>query len=320
MKKLFKILIILSIAMSFISCGREVTSWEAKEALSKHLIERYGEEFEIGYMGRRSDGKEVWYEAEIYPSKYVGTVKEYDKYYRESGTVNIEKGILGEKLGKAGDTYGIVKVNESAEKFYKKKLKELFGDNVLQVYDIWFNRILDDYSFENIIRVSDEERTALIIKGGIYIFGRVESDEDREWYRKQIYEFIQFMKETGTFEYVALDINILDIRILKDEIFTNKEISLQLKENRKKLQKREFFDYRNKLYGSYLEKNENFSKKLSILNKSELENNISEEMYQSIIFYKRLYSAKYIESNHLENKVKREYNSLNEFDFDWEKF
>ncbi|MCF0172060.1 MAG: hypothetical protein HUJ87_16340, partial [Fusobacterium varium] len=140
------------------------------------------------------------------------------------------------------------------------------------------------------------------------------------WYRKQIYEFIQFMKETGTFEYVALDINILDIRILKDEIFTNKEISLQLKENRKKLQKREFFDYRNKLYGSYLEKNENFSKKLSILNKSELENNISEEMYQSIIFYKRLYSAKYIESNHLENKVKREYNSLNEFDFDWEKF
>ena len=320
MKKLFKILVILSIVMLFISCGREVTSWEAKEALSKHLIERYGEEFEIGYMGRRSDGKEVWYEAEIYPSKYVGTVKEYDKYYRESGTVNIEKGILGEKLGKAGDTYGIVKVNESAEKFYKKKLKELFGDNVLQVYDIWFNRILDDYSFENIIRVSDEERTALIIKGGIYIFGRVESDEDREWYRKQIYEFIQFMKETGTFEYVALDINILDIRILKDEIFTNKEISLQLKENRKKLQKREFFDYRNKLYGSYLEKNENFSKKLSILNKSELENNISEEMYQSIIFYKRLYSAKYIESNHLENKVKREYNSLNEFDFDWEKF
>ncbi|CAK7038587.1 hypothetical protein [Fusobacterium varium] len=320
MKKLFKILVILSIAISFISCGREVTPWEAKEALSKHLIERYGEEFEIGYMGRRSDGKEVWYEAEIYPSKYVGTVKEYDKYYRESGTVNIEKGILGEKLGKAGDTYGIVKVNESAEKFYEKKLKELFGDNILQVYDIWFNRILDDYSFENIIRVSDEERTALIIKGGIYIFGRVESDEDREWYRKQIYEFIQFMKETGTFEYVALDINILDIRILKDEIFTNKEISLQLKENRKKLQKREFFDYRNKLYGSYLEKNENFSKKLSILNKSELENNISEEMYQSIIFYKRLYSAKYIESNHLENKVKREYNSLNEFDFDWEKF
>ncbi|RGY67271.1 hypothetical protein DXA30_00490, partial [Fusobacterium ulcerans] len=177
----------------FTSCGQEATTYEAKEALSKHLIERYGEEFEIGYMGRRSDGKEVWYEAEIYPSKYVGTPKERDKYYRESGTVNIKKGIFGEKLGKAGDTYGIVEVNESAEEFYGKRLKELFGDNVLQVYDIWFNRILEDYSFENIIKVSDEERTALIIKGGIYIFGRVENDEEREWYRKQIYEFIQFM-------------------------------------------------------------------------------------------------------------------------------
>ena len=115
MKKLFRILIVLLIALSFISCGKEVTSQEAKEALSKHLIERYGEEFEIGYIGRRSDGDDdIWYQAEIYPSKYVGTPKEREKYYRESGTVNIEKGIFGEKLGKAGDTYGIVKVNESA--------------------------------------------------------------------------------------------------------------------------------------------------------------------------------------------------------------
>ncbi|RGY56513.1 hypothetical protein DXA30_17065, partial [Fusobacterium ulcerans] len=102
MKKLFRIFIILSITVLFTSCGQEATTYEAKEALSKHLIERYGEEFEIGYMGRRSDGKEVWYEAEIYPSKYVGTPKERDKYYRESGTVNIKKGIFGEKLGKAG--------------------------------------------------------------------------------------------------------------------------------------------------------------------------------------------------------------------------
>ena len=190
MKKLFRIFIILSITVLFTSCGKEVTSYEAKEALSKHLIERYGEEFEIGYMGRRSDGEEIWYEAEIYPSKYVGTIKERDKYYIESGTVNVEKGIFGEKLGFVGDTYGIVKINESAEEFYEEKLKELFGDNVLQVYDIKFNRILKDYDFKNIIKVWKEEGVRLTIRGGIYIFGRVENDEDREWYKKQIYEFI----------------------------------------------------------------------------------------------------------------------------------
>ena len=320
MKKLFRIFIILSITVLFTSCGQEATTYEAKEALSKHLIERYGEEFEIGYMGRRSDGKEVWYEAEIYPSKYVGTPKERDKYYRESGTANVEKGIFGEKLGKAGDTYGIVKVNESAEEFYEKKLKELFGDNVLQVYDIWFNRILEDYSFENIIKVSDEERTALIIKGGIYIFGRVENDEEREWYRKQIYEFIQFMKETGTFEYVSLEIFVIDKRVLKETIFYSKDILENLEENRNKLTRKEFFRYRSELLGDYIEDFDIIKNTEKIDKGSYITNGIKGVLYQGIIFYKKLNSPKYIESNNLKNKEKINYDNLNEMQFEWEKF
>ena len=324
MKRLFKILVILSIAISFISCGRKVTSEEAEEKIAQHMYERYGEEFEVGYAMidgyTKGDRDVTWYEARVTPIRYIGTTKYRDKYYKAVGTVMVKKKMFREEFGITRDTYSNVMLKESANEFYGKKLKELFGENYLSVLEVTGSYSDKSKNFEGSVKLTKEKGDRLYISGGIYIFGRVENDEDREWYRKQIYEFIQFMKETGTFEYVALDINILDIRILKDEIFTNKEISLQLKENRKKLQKREFFDYRNKLYGSYLEKNENFSKKLSILNKSELENNISEEMYQSIIFYKRLYSAKYIESNHLENKVKREYNSLNEFDFDWEKF
>ena len=324
MKKLFKILVILSIVMLFISCGREVTSWEAKEALSKHLIERYGEEFEIGYMGRRSDGKEVWYEAEIYPSKYVGTVKEYDKYYRESGTVNIEKGILGEKLGKAGDTYGIVKVNESAEKFYKKKLKELFGDNVLQVYDIWFNRILDDYSFENIIRVSDEERTALIIKGGIYIFGRVESDEDREWYRKQIYEFIQFMKETGTFEYVDLDILVVDKRVLLNEFQNNSIGTLtKLAEIQENISEKEFLKKRKNIMNElniYFENNKKYEENLEKINKSKLrEEGVAIYTKGNNLLYLKLYSPKYIKIQGYKKEINN-YNTNDEIKFNWERW
>lgn len=311
---------LVALTLLFISCGQKATTYEAKEVLSKHLIERYGEEFEIGYMGRRSDGKEMWYEAEIYPSKYVGTIKERDKYYRESGTVNIKKGIFGEKLGKAGDTYGIVKVNESAEEFYGKKLKELFGNNVLQVYDIWFNRILEDYSFENIIKVSDEERTALIIKGGIYIFGRVENDEEREWYRKQIYEFIQFMKETGTFEYVSLEIFVIDKRVLKETIFYSKDILENLEENRNKLTRKEFFRYRSELLGDYIEDFDIIKNTEKIDKGSYITNGIKGVLYQGIIFYKKLNSPKYIESNNLKNKEKINYDNLNEMQFEWEKF
>ena len=321
MKKKIKYFLLV-LTLLFVSCGQKATTYEAKEALSKHLVERYGEEFEIGYIGRRSDGKEVWYEAEIYPSKYVGTPKERDKYYRESGTVNIEKGIFGEKLGKAGDTYGIVKVNESAEEFHKKKLKELFGDNVLQVYDIWFNRILEDYSFENIIKVSDEERTALIIKGGIYIFGRVENDEDREWYRKQIYEFIQFMKETGTFEYVDLDIEVIDIRRLYDNFNNSDKIKKMLINNRKSWENNEISakDSDNK--------RKEILNTLNVLTKNEVTNNINKInrstinespfkwSYYTVLLYSKIYSPKYILNNHLDEEKKKEYNKITDIEFD----
>ena len=303
MKKLFRILIVLIIALSFISCGKEVTSQEAKEALSKHLIERYGEEFEIGYIGRRSDGDDdIWYQAEIYPSKYVGTPKERDKYYRRSGTVNIKKGILGEKLGFVGDTYGIVKMNESAEEFYGKKLKELFGDNVLQVYDIRFNRILEDYSFEKIIKVWKEEGVRLTIKGGIYIFGRVENDEDREWYRKQIYEFIQFMKETGTFEYVAIAINILDDRVLSKEFQENEELKQELITIGKELDKsdHELFRIKRRELIKKLPLKLEQEVKMEEINKTEIRNSVKWSHYNNLLSLP-LYSEKYIRANSLQD-------------------
>ena len=37
---------------------------------------------------------------------------------------------------KGGDTYGKVLLNESANEFYGKKLKELFGENYLAVIDV----------------------------------------------------------------------------------------------------------------------------------------------------------------------------------------
>ena len=322
MKKLFRILIVLLIALSFISCGKEVTSHEAKEALSKHLVERYGEEFEIGYIGRRSDGKEVWYKAEIYPSKYVGTPKERDKYYRRSGTVNIKKGILGEKLGFVGDTYGIVKMNESAEEFYGKKLEELFGDNVLQVYDIRFNRILEDYSFEKIIKVWKEEGVRLTIKGGIYIFGRVENDEDREWYRKQIYEFIQFMKETGTFEYVAIAINILDNRVLSKEFQENEDLKQKLVltgEKNKRKNVEYFRKERNRLMNK-LPKQLTPCIRMEDINKTAVINSVEWSCYNNLLTT-GLYSEKYIKSENLEEFYKiKKYDDISDVIFTYEEY
>ena len=103
----------------------------AERVLQKHLKERYGEEFVIYGMGKRAGNVRRWYEAAVvYPKSYIETRKENDSYYWGKGFVELNNGMKG------GDTYGGVLLNESANKFYGKKLKELFGENYLAVIDV----------------------------------------------------------------------------------------------------------------------------------------------------------------------------------------
>ncbi|MEH1738988.1 hypothetical protein V6948_02200 [Fusobacterium varium] len=221
MKRLFKVLVILSIVILFISCGRKVTSEEAEEKIAQHMYERYGEEFEVGYAMidgyTKGDRDVTWYEARVTPIRYIGTPKYRDKYYKAVGTVTVKKKMFREEFGITRDTYSNVMLKESANEFYGKKLKELFGENYLSVLEVTGSYSDKSKNFEGSVKLTKEKGDRLYISGGIYIFGRVENDEDREWYRKQIYEFIQFMKETGTFEYVDLDFNIADERIISKE-------------------------------------------------------------------------------------------------------
>ena len=179
--------------------------------LEKHLKKRNHKDFVIYYGGGRNDGRSSWFEAEIYPKELVGTLKEYDEYYWAKGFV---------ENGKGGDTYGGVLLNESANEFYLPKLKELFGENVLPIFEVDGYYEKTDFQEEMARRrefyKEDPDGRFFKTNGRIYIFDRVENDKDREKYRNKIYEFINYMKETKTFEYVNLGIYIIDERILAD--------------------------------------------------------------------------------------------------------
>ena len=285
--------------------------------LLRHLEKKYNKEFVIAYSGERSDGRSKWFEAEIYPKELVGTTREYDKYYWAKGFV---------EDGKGGDTYGGVLLNESANKFYLPKLKELFGKNVLPILNVEGYYEKTDFQEEMARRrefyKKDPKGNFFPISGGIYIFGRVESDEDREWYRKQIYEFVQFMKETGTFEYVALPINVLDERVLSKEFQENIElqqklVDMGLKNKRKNV---ETFRRERRRLMNELPKNLTPYVKLEEINKTEIRNSVKWSVYNNLLTT-GIYSPKYVESNSLEEEYGiKNYDKLSDVSFTYEEY
>ena len=316
MKRLFKVLVILSIAVLFISCGRKVTSEEAEEKIAQHMYERYGEEFEVGYAMidgyTKGDRDVTWYEARVTPIRYIGTPKYTDSYYRAVGTVMVKKKMFREEFGITRDTYSNVMLKESANEFYGKKLKELFGENYLSVLEVTGSYSDKSKNFEGSVKLTKEKGDRLYISGGIYIFGRVENDEDREWYRKQIYEFIQFMKETGTFEYVDLDIIIVDERALipnPKKLLENFPKNLSESDRRKK--RREMMKVGDKEFASMTQKE--ILDKINSINKADYRN-----QFFGGLLYVKVYSPKYIKAQKLGNREEKEYDTVNNIKFDWE--
>ncbi|MGL5153143.1 MAG: hypothetical protein ACRC7N_21490, partial [Clostridium sp.] len=92
-----------------------------EKKILEYLKDKYKEEFVIELMGKRNS--EV--RAEVLPKKYVGTIRQYDSYY--SSTVFLPP------YGEIGDNYGAVLLKESANEYFRPKLEELFGKNILPV-------------------------------------------------------------------------------------------------------------------------------------------------------------------------------------------
>ena len=317
-----KLLSILGmIILLFTGCLSE--SDRAERVLQKHLKDRYGEEFVIYGMGKRAGNVRRWYEAAVvYPKSYIGTRKENDSYYWGKGFVELNDGMKG------GDTYGGVLLNESANEVYGKKLKELFGENYLAVIDVKGTYSYRDFEEEMKKRKKSYDRNPAgiysPISGGIYIFGRVENDEDREWYRKQIYEFIQFMKETGTFEYVDLGVIVWDERVLSDEFRENKKLRNEIIAARNTYKdNKEFIKIRKKLMSKTNKSAENLTNKekkeiLDNYNRSQMygeNNNVDKILAYNELLGIKIYSPKYIESQGLYHRKKSNYAKIEDIEY-----
>lgn len=272
----------------------KIITRDPADILLNHLENKYNKKFEIVLMGKRPRGG--FYQARVYPKELEKLGKINDEYYWFDGFVT---------SGSASDNYDNVLLQLSANEYFLPKLEELFGKNVLPILKIdnIYSPKFTDFKKE----LTDIKRTKELynidkyfpISGGIYIFGRVENDKDREWYRKQIYEFVQFMKQTGIFEYVALGIIIIDDRVLSKEFQENEDLKAKLVENGEK-----YWEKDRRYYSEVIRRelmNKELSQKvtpiinLEDINKSSMTNSLAWSNYNILLSF-GLYSSKYVES------------------------
>ena len=286
-----------------------------KMEMKEFLKKTYNEDFNVTVIPYAHDD---YYEGIIFPKRYEGTSKEYDPFYKTDIYMDIEKiPVIDEyKHTVIMANYEDIQVKEGLEKGLKPKLEELFGKNVLVALQLEGVCKYGNYKEEIEYRKKKGKKKPL--SGGIYIFGRVENEKDREKYRKGIYEFIQYLKQEGMFEYVDMVIKIYDERCLAPSY---EEVVKKLKEERE-IQKNST-DYKKarekilatltKKYSQMTEKEK--QEKLNSIIKSNMlgENGWNNDFSYSQIYHRAIYSPKTIKTNYFLNDMKPlNYDSIDE--------
>ncbi|AZO95804.1 hypothetical protein [Halocella sp. SP3-1] len=223
-KKVSLLLLIFLFIFSLTACKMGSHNEEAVRAkMEESLYKEYGEEFVVNRIGTRKypDGK-TRYVARIYPKSIIGTPKEGDPYY--CAKAGVEKKSFG-RLGKVGAGYETVQIKLEAERYLINKIKEIFGKRVLLKPDVKYEirKEGNDYfswqivsGFEELLKKAkeDPENKRLELELYLYIFDRIDNEKEKEERRKQIFDFVQHLKQEGLFKYLKVGLSFIDERVL----------------------------------------------------------------------------------------------------------
>ena len=218
-KKIILLLMLILLMITATAC-MSPSNEELKAKIKEKLYEEYGEEFVVDRIGSRSSRGQKFYQARFYPKSIVGTSKEKDDYYH--GEASIEKELFG--FSGVGDDYGEIRRNIEIEKELLGKVKKLFGKRTLlkveQRYEKrnsngYFVSYLDP-SYEEVMKRIEKEPNnhRLLLELYVYVFDRIEDKTEKEKRRKDIFEFVQYLKDEGLFEYLEMGVIFIDERAL----------------------------------------------------------------------------------------------------------
>ena len=199
---------------------------DVRNKMKSYLYKKYGEEFVVDRIGTRSSRGQEFYQARIYPKSILGTPKEGDSYYYASATA--DKLPLG-RLGGVGDSYSYVSRNIDMENYLLPQAKNEFGERVLLKVDVE-HKVTGDGSWwagykskslkqmRNKVK-NDPEHNRIELELDVYVFDRIESKKEKEERRKDIFQFVKYLKDEELFEYLELRVKFIDERVLANSYY-----------------------------------------------------------------------------------------------------
>ena len=193
-----------------------------RSKIKKHLRKKYGEEFLVDRIGTRKSDDQVFYQARIYPKSIVGTNKEWDDYYYASASVN--KLSFG-RLGGVGDSYELVNLKLGIEDSLEPRVKKLFGKKILMKIEAHYKKRepgnkhfwgykVESYEKAKKLIAKDPKNRMIELDLDLYVFNRIEDEEEKEKRRKDIFKFVQYLKQKRLFEFLELGVIFMDERVL----------------------------------------------------------------------------------------------------------
>ncbi|OCL25317.1 hypothetical protein U472_13245 [Orenia metallireducens] len=223
-QRILSLIVILSLSITIAGCINKSPKYTIEDVRTKigdYLYEKYGEEFIVDRIGARDDDGVTEYVARVYPKSIVGTIKENDKYYYGSATIDV--GESGE-LVEPGDSYSYVTRNIDMEEYLLPQVKKTFGERVLLKVDVQ-HKVTGDgswwagYKSKSLEEMNkkiqkDPEHNRLELELYLYVFDQIEDKSEKEERRKDIFEFVQYLKEEDLFNYLELGVIFIDERVL----------------------------------------------------------------------------------------------------------
>jgi len=216
---------------------------KVKTKIGSYLYEKYGEEFVVDRIGSRNVRGDKEFVARIYPKSIIGTKKEGDIYYYKS-TASVDKIAFG-RLGTPGDSYSYIYRNDDVEKYLLPKAKEIFGNRVRLKVDVEHKVTGDGSWWAGYKSKSLEEMREAIkkrpkhnrieLKLYIYIFDKIDNEAEKEKRRREIFEYIGYLKKEGLFEYLEMGVIFIDERVLapsyeeyKEKVEDSDEVEVEI--------------------------------------------------------------------------------------------